>query len=194
MKIGIITEGRSERSSLEELLKNIDFGKISLIKPLFASIEPKSKPGQIAKAAEAAIRILMGRKCDKIVLILDKEDNPQCTVERVSELENEFSKRDFKIVTVVIKNRQYENWLIADHEAVNSCKLFSVNTRFINSAGKGNADNVSDPVRLLESIKTNKRSFDKSKDTLSIAKKCNPETMAKNSRSFRKFLKEITTI
>lgn len=189
IRIGIITEGSAEQKSLVELVKSLRSNETIIINPVFASIEPKATPQQIAKAAESRVKILNSKLCDRIILIIDMENTDQCLVKRVTVLEKAFHEKGYTNVNVVIKNRQYENWLIADIEAIGNCKGFTLTQVFKNKIVPNKADNVNNPVELLTKLKTNKRRFDKNADVLSIIKNCDPVRMGMHSRSFRRFLR-----
>lgn len=189
MKIGIITEGKTERQGIENLTRQLDYDGVSIVKPLYAPMQPKAREGQIVKSAESRINILKSKGCQRIIVIIDFEDQNICVVERAQELEKVFVEKGHSFVKVVVKNRQFENWIISDYEGIGKCKDFSVTKSFINHVEPNKADNVSNPVELLNKIKNCKKKFDKNRDVDIITKKSTPERIASNSRSFRRFLR-----
>jgi hypothetical protein len=193
MVIGVITEGISERKALEIIIEKVTTeDDVTLVKPIHASIEPKAKPGQIAKAAEDKVNILLKSKnCDLVVLVLDNEDSKDCIITRAKALKEAFEMKGFTNVEIVIKVRQFENWLIADADGIGAIKNFNVTQSFRKRVSPNKADNVDNPVELLKRLKKDKKAFDKNGDVLKIAEKCDPHSMAKNSRSFRRFLRLI---
>ncbi|MBR9919288.1 MAG: DUF4276 family protein [Bacteroidetes bacterium] len=191
MKIGIITEGSAEQKSLVEIVQKLRNDGITLVNPVFAPIEPKATSGQIVKAAEDRVNLLHSRGCDRIILILDLEDNQDCIIERKDLLESEFEKRGMENVCCVIKKRQFENWLLADLDAIKLCKNFKVTRRIRGLVEPNKADNIQNPVGELSKLKNNRKSFHKNADALAIAKKCDIKKMSKNSRSFRRFLRLV---
>lgn len=191
MKIGIVTEGRAERSALAELIKKLKSKSHSILEPVFASVEPKATPAQIVTAAEPKIRILDKRDCDRILFLIDFEDLGGCLITRKNQVESLLKNRGYSSVKVVIKQRQFENWLIADHRAVNACKRFAVSKSFIKAVSPNKADNINNPVKLLSGSKPDKTSFDKNRGAHAICAKSDPLRMAENSRSFRRFLRLI---
>lgn len=188
MNIGIVTEGLAERTALEEIVKELRKAGITILKPIRANVEPKATAKQMAKAAKSAISLLNRKGCKKIIFLIDFEDQKVCIIDKKNELEASLNNLDVGEVSVVIKARQFENWLIADPDAIDKCKNFNITKAFKNRVETNKADSVSKPVTELERIKTNKKSFDKNSDTVAIAKNCNPVTMARNSRSFRRFM------
>jgi hypothetical protein len=186
MTIGIIVEGQEESQSLAYVVEKITIKGVTIRKPLYASIEPKATPLQIAKSVESRLKIL--GQVNRILLLIDLENLDACPGERAQTLEQAVAKMGYHNVQVVIKNRKFENWLIADCEALKQLNLFKPTQSFIKQV-TGKADTVADAVGLLSSIKTDKKSFHKTNDGTAIAKKAVPETIALHSRSFRRFLR-----
>ena len=189
MKIGIITEGQSEQRALSEIVKKI--GIKDVLTPVFAPIDPKTGPNRMVKVAESRLNYFYNRNVSKVIIVIDLENIQQCLIERAKSIEEAFHRKGHPKVCVVIKNKQFENWLISDHKGISKLKNFKPSQKFIKQTGNGNADNVAKPTELLTSIKTNKKSYAKGDDDINIAKMIDPKNMVKNSRSFRKFLKEL---
>lgn len=191
MIIGIICEGQEESQSLAHIVSRITIEGVTICKPVYASIEPKATSAQITKAAESRFKYFMARKVNQILLLIDREDLTDCPGKRALEVEQAALKMGFTNVRVVIKNRKFENWLIADCEALRQLSSFKPTQSFIRQV-TAKADQVADAVGLLSSIKTDKKSFHKTNDGTAIAKKAVPETIALHSRSFRRFLRLLT--
>ena len=189
MTIGIIVEGQEESQSLAHITAKILIEGITIRKPLYAPIQPKATPGQIAKAIESRLKIL--GEVDRILILIDLEDLDVCPGERAQILEDAVGRMGYNNVYVVIKHRKFENWLIADCNALGQLTNFSPTKTFLRRV-TGKADNVLDAVELLSSIKNDRRSFHKTHDGTAIAKKVMPETIALHSRSFRRFLHLLT--
>ncbi len=51
MRIGLIADGSAECKALKPLLNKIQLQNVRLLGPLYASMQPKSTAGQIARAA-----------------------------------------------------------------------------------------------------------------------------------------------
>jgi hypothetical protein len=185
MTIGIIVEGQEESESLAHIVGKIAIENVIIRKPLYASTEPKATPGQIAKAVESRLKIL---KAQQILVLIDLENQDVCPGERAQTLENTFHQKGYRQVQVIIKNKNSENWLIADCDALKQLSTFKLTQAFINQVTH-KADHVTDAVGLLTKIKSDKKSFYKTKDGEAIARKANPEKIALHSRSFRRFLR-----
>lgn len=188
MKIGIIVEGQEEQQSLRYIVEKIRIEGKQILAPIFAPIEPKATPQQIIKAMESRLKLLS--KADKIIVLIDIENLDVCPGDRASSLERVFIDRGYENIEVVIKKRQFENWLIADPDAISQLRNFDMSEGFRRSVNN-NADNVDDPVRLLSNIKNDRRYFHKTKDGSAIAKQVDYLRIASNSRSFRRFLRVL---
>lgn len=191
MKIGIIDEGQSEHIALAKITDKIKIDDIQILRPIYTCIEPKCSPKQIVKAAEEKIKILRTKKVDKIILLLDLETSQTCPGLRASTIKEAARTMGHLSLEVVIKNRKFENWLVADPEAIQKLNYFEIPKSFVNKVINNKADTVEDAVDLLKKCKKNKYDFDKTKDAIAISSKCNPYKIAQNSRSFRKFLREL---
>lgn len=191
MKIGLIVEGDSEYHALPNLLPRVASPHTILRQPLRCPVDPKSSPAQIAHvAATKSFPILIAKGVDLIVLLIDKENRPECTIELVQEIEREGRSRLTESVDlcVVLKVTKLENWLVADPQALRELKLFE-NVERIEKQVAGRADAV-DALALLKSC-SGRRSYDKKKGAIEICKKLDPERARKNSRSFQKLLKTL---
>ncbi len=186
-KIGILVEGMEEQIALRHIVEKLAIEGVQILKPVFANMQPKGPAAQIVKAVEAKMSLL--QKADAILVLIDKEDTDDCIITRVGELRNAFHKKGHRKVEVVIKNRQFENWLIADPEAINQLSNFEVTSAFRKKVEQDKTDHVQDPVGLLSGLKKGGSTFHKTKDGTEIAKKLNVENAARNSRSLRRFLR-----
>jgi hypothetical protein len=92
--------------------------------------------------------------------------------------------------TIVIKNRKYENWLIADPIAVNKMrKRFRLSASVVQSITNGAADSIDAESVLKRAAK--KIPYAKKEDSARIMKVAEPLGIASNSRSFRRFLRVL---
>ena len=90
---------------------------------------------------------------------------------------------------VVVKNRKFENWLIADPGAFKKLRgRYEITSAFEGAVSPNKADGGTDATGLIKSISKD-RSYDKLKDAVAIVSVADPGTMACNSRSFRRFLR-----
>ncbi len=189
MTIGIIVEGQEESQSLSHITAKIDIKGVTIRKPLYAPIEPKATPGQIAKALESRLKIL--GVIDRVLILIDLENLDTCPGKRAEFLEQAVRKMGYENVQVVIKQRTFENWLIADCDALRQLTNFTLTKALIRQV-TGKADSIPDAVKLLSSVKNDKRSFHKTQDGTAVAKKATPNTIALHSRSLRRFLRLLT--
>ena len=186
-KIGILVEGMEEQISLRHIVEKLNIADTQILKPVYANMQPKGPIGQIVKSVGTKISLL--NKADLILVLIDKEDSNDCLITRAEELKSAFHQKGHKKVEVVIKNRQFENWLIADPDAIGQLSHFNITTAFRKKVENDKADNIIDPVGLLTSLKKGDKTFHKTIDGTAIAKKLNVENAARNSRSLRRFLR-----
>lgn len=191
MKIGIIVEGDAEYVGLTEIIKKIKVHSPDIINPAFVSIDPKDpKPGRIIQKAQREIKALRHKGAQRIVLLLDLEDQP-CPVTRAQILKNAFHTKGYTDIEVVIKQSCFENWLIADDTLFQKqkTKLFQApegySRKIANKADSLNAETE------LKRMKIAGGGFRKGRDGNDLAKKADPLQMAQNSRSFRRFLRVL---
>ena len=189
MTVGIIVEGQEESQSLAHITAKITIEGVIIRKPLYAPIEPKATPGQIAKALESRLKIL--GVIDRVLILIDLENLDACPGERAQVLEQAVRKMGYDNIHVIIKQHKFENWLLADCDALQQLTNFTLTKTFVRQV-TGKADSIPDAVRLLSSVKNDKRSFHKTQDGTAVARKANPETIALHSRSFRRFLHLLT--
>lgn len=148
----------------------------------------------MALAASKKFQILLTKHAEAIVILVDKETRPDCTVELVQALERDARARLRNLsptvgLTVVFKITMFENWLIADPNALGDLPgLFQHVERIERQVSGGRADTVN-ALDLLKAC--SKRSYDKVDAAIAICKGLNPAHAAENSRSFRKLLKVL---
>jgi Domain of unknown function (DUF4276) len=192
MKIGLLVDGRAEYSALPHLLERIVSPHTILRNPLLCDIQPFASPAQIAHVASKSFPILLHRGADRILILIDKETRQDCTGELAAAVEKEARARaDSGVeVRVVLKVKMFENWFVADPEA-----LRGISGRFekVERIAKQVTPNRADAVDALGLLKTcsKDRTFDKVRDGVAICKVLDPTRAAAGSRSFRKLLKEL---
>jgi hypothetical protein len=192
MKIGLLVDGRAEYSALPHLLERIVSPHTILRNPLLCDIQPFASPAQIAHVASKSFPILLHRGADRILILIDKETRQDCTGELAAAVEKEARARaDSGVeVRVVLKVKMFENWFVADPEA-----LQGISGRFekVDRIAKRVSPNRADAVDALGLLKTcsKDRTFDKVRDGVAICKVLDPARAAAASRSFRKLLKEL---
>ncbi|WP_083918939.1 DUF4276 family protein [Rudaea cellulosilytica] len=190
MKIGIIADGQAEVVALRELLSRIDIAGIQFSSILYADMQPYAPPGQIFQAAKSRLSICEQRGCERRIVLLDYEDRNGCPGVWAKTIEETFSTNGYSNVTVVVKNRAFENWLVADLGSLREKhgKRYKIADRLIERVKASGADNVNARNLLNNCVKDE---YSKRKDAIEICKVVNPSVVAANSRSFRRLLKVI---
>jgi len=191
LKIGIIVDGDAESQALKLLTRRVEIKDTQLLDPLYANMQPKDAPGQIARAAKRQIDILIAKGADKIIVLIDREDNRKCADEIAGEIETAFDRLGCANTTVVIKNRKFENWLIADVGVFRKLKArYKVTKSFETAVVPNKADSVADAEALLNQIVV-KVVYHKRRDAAQITGLQKVAEIGKNSRSFRRFLRVV---
>lgn len=196
MKVGLIVDGDAEFASLPHVLSRIDSKHEVLPRVLKAPVHPLGGPGKIARAVMPAVRIFVANKgVRKVVIILDREQQGECcgtVAEDITEAVSKLCKNDgLRVdVSVVLKDRTYENWLVSDPGALRaSSGRFRVSAAFARKVQPNKADTV-DAGKLIKTA-LSKGSYDKVEDGVRIMKAADPLRMGSNSRSFRRLLRVV---
>lgn len=192
MKIGVLVDGTAEASALQLLLSKICYGGRTFIKPLYADMQPLAPPAQIYRAAAQKLPLLKSRGAERTIVLLDREGISACPGDRAAAVRAEFVKHDEMDVSVVIKNRCFENWLIADPDGIRKAgaKRFNVSERIESRIRSAGADQLSAIAVLAGMVNGD---YCKRLDPAQICAVACTKTMQDNSRSFRKFVKEISS-
>lgn len=192
MKIGILVDGQAEFHGLRLLLPRLNTDA-EILSPLYCDVQPFASPAQIAHVAVKRIPILTSKGACEVVVLIDKETRPDCTPHIASEIERELNKRlpsatpDVS-ARVVVKVRSFENWLVADPRAFSELRgMFRYRNRIQRAVTPDKADNVNALDLLKRCCRVGH--FDKVRGATAICANLNPERAAKNSRSFRRFLR-----
>jgi hypothetical protein len=193
MKIGLLVDGRAEYAALPHLLERIVSPHTILRNPLLCDIQPFASPAQIAHVASKSFPILLHRGADRILILIDKETRQDCTAELAAAVEKEANSRLGRpdvMAKVIFKVKMFENWFVADPEALQGISgLFEKVERIAKQVTPNRAD-VVDALGLLKTCSKD-RTFDKVRDGVAICKVLDPTRAAAGSRSFRKLLKEL---
>ena len=191
MKIGIVVDGLGEFKSLPEICARLCLRQgDQLLAPVHARLQPKSAPGRIAESVLKKLDLLRKRGADVVLLLIDREDRAECAPELAQAIEAVFVAMSQQ-VRVVVKNRKFENWLIADPKALASLKgRFKPTVAFRKHVSQNKADNVADAAALLNRICV-KSSYHKTQDPPKILAAMDVAEAGKNSRSFRRFLRLV---
>jgi len=194
MKIGLLVDGQGEYQALPHLLPRLG-SPHQILRPLFCDIQPHANPARMALAASKKFPILLAWGVEVIVVLIDKENRPECTGELVQVVEQEALARLKDLsstvdLRVVFKVFMLENWLVADPSALRGLPgLFQNVARIERQVSNGRADTVNASDLLKACSK--KHSYDKVEGAVAICKRLDPGQAATNSRSFRKLLKVL---
>jgi hypothetical protein len=196
VRIGLVVDGIGEANSLPHLLPRIDTQNVIVPTVVKGDIQPRSAPSQIALAAANACRTFMRRQLDLVVLLIDLEDRGECPTALAAALRPPFARQISRIglnvnIEVVVKSTRLENWLVADLEClVASPRLFPELGRVRQRVPVGNADGV-DGLAVLETASGPRQTYHKVRGAESICRYLDPGRAARNSRSFRRFLRVL---
>lgn len=194
-KIGVLVDGQAEYHSLPSLLRKIPDIHPIVGDPLYCDIQPYSTNfAQQALRVVTRAQILIAKGATSLVILVDKEERQGCDGLLAANLSHHVSGKlaergqEHVGVYTVTKVRKFENWLISDVNALKSLKnMFRDVGRFDREIGRNRVDQI-DALALL-----NKHSvtgeFRKVEGAIAICKEMDPLRAAKNSRSFRRFLR-----
>jgi hypothetical protein len=192
VKVGVVVEGQSEFTALPHLREQLcSETTTSSVKILHACYDPHGRPQRVVKGCRSAVKQLAGRKFDLAVVLIDRESQAKTATEIARALEAAFSSANFGIpVTVVVKDRCFENWLVADLAALHKLSArFDVSTAMVNAVEPDRADRA-DAAKLLKRA-ANGDAYGKVDDARRILEKATIAHMARHSRSFRCFLARL---
>ena len=188
MRVGIIVDGDAESQALRLLTRRLMIQGTNIMDPVYANMQPKATAKQIARAAKATADILLVRGAERLIILIDREDRQECCSSLAAALQHGFETLGLA-VDVVIKNKQFENWLVADPAVFLRLKrLFKASTKISKQVLPDRADLITDPVALLDALRRDVP-YHKRKDAAVIAEAMDEMAAASNSRSFRRFLR-----
>lgn len=192
MKIGVVVEGQSEFTALPQLREQFcSETAASNVKVLRARYDPHARPERVVRACRSALRQLVGRKFDLAVILIDRERQAKASAAIAQKLEAAFDAAEVGIpIAVVVKDRCFENWLVADLEALRALTArFEVSTGMVNAIEPDKADRA-DAHRLLK-VAAKGGAYGKVDDARRILEKATTRHIAQHSRSFRCFLARL---
>lgn len=188
-RVAILTEGDAEFATLATLYPQIHRESgLQLLKPLKVSVAPDAVPRLIAKACRAPLLIAKTQhRADAAIVVLDRETTNTSAGERADELARALGALGVLETTVVLKDRMYENWLVADVAGLATLTgRFAVSPAMTNRVVPNKADRC-DALALLKQAAI-RRPYQKVGDAKRIVQVMSVANAAENSRSFRKFL------
>jgi Domain of unknown function (DUF4276) len=189
VKIGLVVDGFAEFYSLPLLRIELEQNSgHQLIGPVKAEIQPTAPLPQIARSCLPSISILGAKGAKKTIVLFDREDRQECPGD-LAQAVTEILRSKFRVgANVVVKDSKFENWLIADVEALkHQNKRFRV-SRTMESAVVPNKADTIDALRMLKDAAQG-REFSKVLDARRICDVATIDEIAANSRSFRRFLR-----
>jgi hypothetical protein len=191
VKLGFVVDGQSEYRSLGQLFPQLSelTGNVFL-RVLKADLQPNAPFGAMARACKPRLVELEWRKADRILILVDREKRDECPGELAEGLQSAAQKHVGIEVAAVVKNRCFENWLIADIDA-----LVAQPGRFKVTAGAkrlvvpNKADSVDGLAFLKKVVKDD--DYQKVGDSQRILAAADVGRCALQSRSFRRFLRLV---
>jgi hypothetical protein len=192
MKIGVVVDGESEFKALPRLFGALESGSgHQILRPILAKITPTAPVPAIARACRQGIRQLEGRRVDKILVVIDLErDATRCPPELAHLLSAALSASTTVATEVVVKVLAFENWLVADVNAL-TCQP----GRFkVSDADKRRVQpNRADRANALAIIKRScvGPDYRKVSDSDRILGRASVDSIGRHSRSFRRFLRSV---
>jgi len=186
--VGIVVDGQSEYEALPMLYRQLhEASGVTILKPAMAKIQPYAPPAAIARVCLPATRVLLAKGVDDVVVLLDRENRDECCGAFASAIANSLIAATGADVSVVLKNRMFENWLLSDTSAVKAVSgRFAVSRTTERSVSPDKADHV-DATALLKRCAV--KNYEKVSDACAILANADLASMAQNSRSFRRFLR-----
>ena len=193
MRVGLVVDGQSEVDALRSLIQRIN-PPHELVGIVNARFHPEATPKLIAETIEESYGALRRRRVDRIVVLLDLEQQADCPGMRAAAIRREMIERLASpqvTIDVVVKVTMLENWLIADPACFREMPaLFPEAGRIARAVRGDRADNL-DALALLNSACGPRRRYDKRRGAVAICQRMDPGRAALNSRSFRRFLREL---
>jgi hypothetical protein len=190
MKTAVIVEGVGEYKGLPHVIEKLrNRSKNTHLRPVRIAVSPNSPPAKIARECVKAMKVASALGATRAVLLIDREQVQRCPGEIASELEAEIERQygSSLPVSVVIKDRSFENWLIADLQALRSQPArYSIKNSHVGKVEPNKADGCA-ALKLLNSAAL-KDPFHKIDDAARICERMDVSAAARNSRSFRHFL------
>lgn len=189
MTLAIIVDGEAEFYALPALLDKIegDIGQ-PILRPYRANIQPYAPPGVIAKACKDRVQQALGRGADRIVVLLDRELRDDCPGDIASAVSSALCNIVPCQLFVVIKDRTFENWVIADVGALEAQPARFRDCHIVRNAVVPNRADAASAKQLLDRV-VRGRAYDKIADARRTLERADPQKMAEHSRSFRRLLR-----
>jgi hypothetical protein len=185
----VVTEGDSEYKALPNLFEQLrnDVGDLEFIKITKLPVQPDGPPEKIKRECSKLAAIFKAKNVDLVVLLLDREQQPESAGVVALRIQETVAAAFVSNLSVVLKDRDFENWVIADVEALAGLPgRFDITPGFRRSVSPNKADRVSALAMLKKASKTG--DYDKIQDADRVLSRASIDRIGANSRSFRHFL------
>lgn len=195
IKIAIITEGESEYGALPTLYQQLrDATGASFLNPIRLKVQPDGPPAKIARECKTQFKVLAEKNVTLVVVVLDREERSESSGELASQIEaaiRDACSFSFDIA-VVMKDRAFENWVIADLDALRAQPgRFNVTAALERAVSPDKADRIAALDQLKRAIRGSNVTYDKRQDSKRTLEKADVLRIAANSRSFRHLLHAV---
>nr|WP_166678496.1 DUF4276 family protein [Kribbella voronezhensis] len=190
-RLAVITEGDSEYGSLAYLYPQLRArtGNIFL-SPLRLSVTPDAHPRIIIRECRKLLMIAKNvKRADLALVLLDREQKDDCPGAIATALQIVLQNSGAILDThFILKDRAFENWLIADLDALKAQPArFDVTQAHRRKVEPNRADKV-DGYKLMNDMMAGGFTYQKVKDSDRICRKMSVARAALHSRSLRHFL------
>jgi hypothetical protein len=193
VRVGVLVDGQAEFYSFPRIIPRLPTQAI-ILSPLYLDLQPWAPPAQVMRVVSTRLAQLRRRNVDRVVVLLDHEQRTDCPGQRANAIKISLDQHllgspqlEF---AVVVKNRMFENWLIADPDAFLQIPArFQLSANDIALVRPDRADRA-DAARILGRAALGK-SYSKVQDAGRILEHADPRRMGTNSRSFRRFLRLV---
>jgi hypothetical protein len=190
MKLGFVVDGQAEYLSLRHLFSQLEnaTGNVFL-RTVRADLQPYAPYGAMARSCRARLLELEGRGADCVVILLDRERRVECPSDLATGLRQDAQRYTATRVEVVIKDWCFENWLIADLNALSSQRGRFAVPRACRKCVEPNKADSADSQKLIKGMARD--TYEKVLDSERILARMDILRAAEHSRSFRRFLRVV---
>lgn len=201
IKVAFIVEGHGEYDTFLSFASKI-------LGPVYFPISNAKGIGNIIKnTGDELLKVIKLCKPEKVIITLDyREALRENLVNDCIELKEKIyancsqfieSQKNGSLqmpseIIVIIADKTYESWLCADFEGLKNNSL--INSELITETYQNVDDEIPNPNSWLKSKLKSGTDLKKKANRKQIASTMRPDIASQNSRSFRKFYKEIMKI
>lgn len=186
MKVALVTEGMGEYRFLPLLFPQIEAkSPHRLIRPLHVAVPPDAPVVTIVQRCKPLLLLAAANGADLVLVLLDREQRQECPGQIASTLEAALLRASRNIrVKVALKDRTFENWLVADLSALSKQPA---KYKVSNGIRKRIEPDKADRCHALATLKDAaiNRRYDKIEDGKKLCSHLDVSKAAKHSRSLR---------